>query len=242
MSALPSPLTPVRISVFALVAAFLAIVGATVSHGGADAWRWLHWVCKPLATLLMGMLAWRTSRPVSIAYRRDILIGIALCLSGDILLMLPVDLFVPGLVSFLLAHGLFIAAFCSDVRFAARWWAWLICLVYGALMTALLWHGIEAALRVPVVVYVLVLATMGGQALGRACWLREHGADRANAARHAAAGAVLFMISDSLLAWDRFRAPLPLASVYILTTYYAALWLIARSVDRGAASPTGGQG
>jgi uncharacterized membrane protein YhhN len=234
MSAVPSPQSPIRISAFALLAAAMAIVGAVVTHGGADTWHWLHWVCKPLATLLMGIVAWRASVPVSIAYRRDVLIGIALCLIGDVLLMLPADLFVPGLVSFLLAHGLFIAAFCSDVRFAARWWPWLVCLVYGALMTSLLWRGMAAALRVPVLVYVVVLASMGGQAMGRALWLRQHDDARTVPARYAAVGAILFMISDSLLAWDRFRAALPLAGLYILATYYAALWLIARSVDRGA--------
>jgi uncharacterized membrane protein YhhN len=241
MSAVPSS-PSVRISALAFLVAGLAILGALVTHGGADAWRWLHWVCKPLATLLMWVLAWRALHPVSAAYRRDILIGIALCLIGDVLLMLPGDLFVPGLVSFMLAHGWFIAAFSSDVRFAARWWAWLLCLLYGAVVTALLWRGIAGALRLPVLVYVVVLASMAGQALGRALRLRESGDARALSARHAAAGAMLFMLSDSLLAWDRFRAPLPLAGLYILATYYVALWLIARSVGRDAMASRGGQG
>ncbi|NMW25824.1 lysoplasmalogenase, partial [Rhodanobacter denitrificans] len=38
--------------------------------------------------------------------------------------------------------------------------------------------------------------------------------------------------SDSLLAWDRFRGPLPLASLWVLSAYYLALWRIARSVQR----------
>jgi uncharacterized membrane protein YhhN len=50
------------------------------------------------------------------------------------------------------------------------------------------------------------------------------------------------MISDSLLAWDRFRGALPWAALYVLTTYYAALWLIARSVERGPETLTGEQG
>lgn len=245
MSAVPSaPATQAsfRLSAFAWVAAGAAIIGAIATQGGADAWHWLHWVCKPLATLLMLALAARAMRPVSATYRRYILIGLAFCLLGDILLMLPADLFVPGLVSFLLAHGLFIAAFSSDVRFAARWWPWLLCLAYGAGMTLLLWRGIGTALRVPVLVYVLVLASMGGQALGRASWLRQQGDGRAASARYAGIGAMLFMLSDSLLAWDRFHTALPLASLYILATYYAALWLIARSVERASTALTGGQG
>jgi uncharacterized membrane protein YhhN len=226
---------------FALIALVVggAILGALSTSGGVDAWHWLHWLCKPLATLLIFIMVWRTMRPVSAAYRRYVLIAIAFCLLGDILLMLPQNLFVPGLVSFLLAHGMFIAAFSRDVRFAARWWPWLVCLAFGAGMAALLWPGIAMTLRAPVLVYVIVLATMTGQALGRASWLRVRGDARAASARFAGLGAGLFMISDSLLAWDRFRAALPWAALYILVTYYVALWLIARSVERGPTAITG---
>lgn len=227
---------------FVVLIAAGAIVGSLATSGGMDTWHWLHWLCKPLATFLIFLLAWRAARPVSMAYRRNVLVGIAFCLLGDVLLMLPQDLFVPGLVSFLLAHGWFIAAFSSDVRFASRWWTWLLCLAVGAGMGALLWSGIPPAMRLPVLIYIGVLATMAGQALGRASWLRARGDARAISARYAGIGAVLFMASDSLLAWDRFRAPLPWATLYILATYYAALWLIACSVERGPTALTGEQG
>jgi uncharacterized membrane protein YhhN len=73
-----------------------------------------------------------------------------------------------------------------------------------------------------------VLATMSGQAGARA--LARRGTPQAAAARWALGGALLFMLSDTLLAWDRFRGPLPLAPLWILATYYPALWGIARSV------------
>lgn len=224
-----------RGSAFIAIAATGAIVGSLATHGHADAWQWLHWVCKPLATLLIFLLAWRVAQPVSVSYRRRVLFGIGFCLLGDVLLMLPKDLFVPGLLSFLLAHGCFIAAFSSDVRFAVRWQPWVGCLAFGAGMAVLLWPGIALALRVPVLVYISVLATMAGQALGRASWLKAQRDVRALSARRAGIGALLFMASDALLAWDRFRAALPWAPLYILATYYAAVWLVARSVERGSA-------
>jgi uncharacterized membrane protein YhhN len=51
-------------------------------------------------------------------------------------------------------------------------------------------------------------------------------------ARLAAIGAVLFMVSDSLLAWDRFAGGVPARALLVLGTYYAAQWCIARSVQR----------
>ena len=89
-----------RITLLIVVSAIGAITGILL--GGP--WLWLHYICKPLATLLILWLASRTVEPVSPRYRRAVLIGITLSLLGDVFLMLPYDLFVPGLVAFLLAH------------------------------------------------------------------------------------------------------------------------------------------
>ena len=44
-----------------------------------------------------------------------------------------------------------------------------------------------------------------------------------------ALGAALFVLSDSLLAWNRFRNPFPAAQALIHATYFPAQWLIAIS-------------
>ena len=207
-----------------LLAACAAIAGALLAAHSPDG-RWLHWIAKPLATALVFALAWRARPAVSARYRHFVLAGIACSLAGDVLLMLPGDLFVPGLVAFLLGHACFIAALLGDSRFAVQAWPLLACLAYGIANLVALWGAIAAPLRVPVVVYVAVLCSMAGQALARAL--------RGDApARLAARGALLFMLSDSVLAWDRFRGPLPLASLWVLATYYLALWWIARSVQK----------
>ncbi|MDE2317310.1 MAG: lysoplasmalogenase [Xanthomonadaceae bacterium] len=207
-----------------LLAACAAIAGALLAAHSPDG-RWLHWIAKPLATALVFALAWRARPAVSARYRHFVLAGIGCSLAGDVLLVLPGDLFVPGLVAFLLGHACFIAALLGDSRFAVPAWSLLACLAYGIANLAALWGAIAAPLRVPVVVYVAVLCSMAGQALARAL--------RGDApARLAARGALLFMLSDSVLAWDRFRGPLPLASLWVLATYYLALWWIARSVQK----------
>jgi uncharacterized membrane protein YhhN len=215
-------------------AALAAIAGALLAAADPEpGWRWLHWAGKPLATALIFLLAWRAQPAQSPRYRRWILAGIACSLCGDVFLMLPGDLFVPGLLAFLCGHACFIAGFLGDSRFAARPLPLLACLVYGAVNLALLWDSIEAALRAPVIVYVVVLACMGGQALVRAQVFARRGDAQAPAARLAALGALTFMLSDSLLAWDRFDGPLPWSSLWVLSSYYLAMWWIARSVQRG---------
>lgn len=209
-------------------AAIAAILGGLLGEG-ADAWRWLHWLAKPLATALViaAALAWP---PITSRYRRRIVAGLICSLLGDVLLMWPADLFVAGLLAFLAGHLCFIAGFLGDSRFGTRPRAWLGCLLVAAANLALLWPSIPPALRVPVAVYALVLSSMGAQALGRA-WTHA-GSALAQPSRRAAIGAVLFMLSDSLLAWNRFHGALPLALAWVLGSYYAALWFIARSVAR----------
>jgi len=210
-----------------LCAAGAAMLGGVLGDG-ADVWRWLHWVAKPLATVLVLGAAAFAWPPIAPRYRRWIAAGLACSLIGDILLMLPADLFVVGLLAFLAGHVGFITAFLGDSRLGTRPLAWLACLLVVAINLTLLWPSVPPTLRVAVAVYALVLSAMGAQALGRA-W--QHAGDRlALPARRAAIGGLLFMLSDSLLAWNRFHGVLPLAAVWVLGSYYAALWFIARSV------------
>ena len=45
-------------------------------------------------------------------------------------------------------------------------------------------------------------------------------------------GALLFILSDTTLALNKFRAPVPQRDLIIMSTYYAAQFLIAWSVYR----------
>ena len=209
-----------------LLAAVAAIIGASLDGDG----RWLHWIAKPLATLLIAAIVWRADAAAP-GYRRAILLGMAFSCVGDIALMLPFDAFVPGLIAFLLAHLCYIVAFRAGFR-AGRdlLIAAALLAVFAGINLAGLWPLLPSDLRIPVVVYVVVLALMATLALARA-WTNNAATPSApTSARWAAIGAVLFVISDSVLAWDRFGGGLPAATLCVLSTYYAAQYCIARSV------------
>lgn len=209
-----------------LLAAVAAIIGASLDGDG----RWLHWIAKPLATLLIAAIVWRADAAPP-GYRRAILLGMAFSCIGDIALMLPLDAFVPGLIAFLLAHLCYIVAFRAGFR-AGRGllFAAALLAVFAGINLAGLWPLLPNDLRIPVVVYVVVLALMATLALARA-WTNNAATPSApTSARWAATGAVLFVISDSVLAWDRFGGGLPAATLCVLSTYYAAQYCIARSV------------
>lgn len=211
-----------------------AAVGAIAGALLGGPWIWLHYVCKPLAMALLLLLAARAAAPVSARYRGTILLGLLFSLLGDIFLMLPVDLFLAGLGAFLLAHLCYLGAFFvgSDAR--TRPTSIAVFAVFGVANLAGLLPGLESAMWLPVIAYVIALLLMAGFALARARSMRmREGAASAVAAsaRLAAIGAALFVASDTLLAWNRFGGGIPLASLWVLATYFIAQWCIARSVD-----------
>jgi uncharacterized membrane protein YhhN len=201
------------------VAALLSGALAVVSAPWALALPALNFVFKPLTTVLILAHAWPRGQDLPVV-RRWVLIGLLFSLAGDVFLMWPKEGFLPGLVSFLLAHLAYLWAFTRVTRLAAKP---LVFVSYGLLAAAILtqlWPGVPAALRAPVVAYVLCLAAMAAQAA--VVW-------RSGAARGTvlAAGGALFMTSDALLATNKFALALPMASLWILATYWAAQWCIA---------------
>jgi len=186
------------------------------------------YVLKPLATLALAVIALRASRGTR--YGSWIAAGLCLSLAGDILLMLPFGLFVPGLVAFFVAHLCYIAAFARDGGGLRAPWAPAIPVFGVAIaMLAVLWPTL-GAMRVPVACYVMVISVMSWQAIARWLTLRTRGA------AFAAAGSLCFLASDSALAIRRFSAPFAGATLVIFVTYYAAQWGLALSVRRDDAT------
>ena len=120
-----------------------------------------------------------------------------------------------------IAPRLTICAIVCDVRFSQRLRARLI----GLLSMALLFSQIAVA------AYVVVIALMTAQAIGRAT------EQQTPAAIAVAVGAGFFMLSDSLLAINRFVTPLPFSGLWVLSTYFTAQALILLHVLRRPETP-----
>lgn len=184
-------------------------------------------IAKPLTTVLLIVHAARRGADEPRA-RRWILAGLALSLVGDVALLWPKEGFLPGLIAFLLAHLAYIVAFHGRVRFAARWQPFAAYALIAALVLTLLWPGVPAALRLPVLLYVVCLGSMAAQSA--VVWRAARGTAAEPLARVGAIGGALFMLSDALLATNKFAGPLPLASLWVLASYWAAQWCIAGSL------------
>ncbi|MDP1648799.1 MAG: lysoplasmalogenase [Rubrivivax sp.] len=200
-----------------------ALVGsaalAIASAPWAPAMPVLNFVFKPLATLIVIAYAWRRGHDAPLL-RRWVLAGLVLSLAGDVALLWPKQGFLPGLVSFLLAHLAYLVAFTRVQRLAAWPPAFVGYAAVAGVVLWRLWPGVPVALQAPVLAYVVCLAAMAAQAA--VLWQR-------GSARGAvlALGGALFMTSDALLASNKFAGPLPWASLWILGTYWSAQWCIA---------------
>ncbi len=188
---------------------------------------WLIYICKPLTTLLILAVALAPGAFLADRYAGAIALGLVFSLAGDIWLMLPRNGFLPGLVSFLLAHVCYIVAFLAAPLAPGPAWPLLLLLpISGALILKYLWTSLPPSLKGPVSLYVAIIILMATLAVSRAMTYNDA------AARSAALGALLFYASDAALAIDRFRRPFALVHVVVLGSYFVGQLLIALSVGR----------
>jgi uncharacterized membrane protein YhhN len=209
-------MTTAALSILVAVSALLTI---RAEYAGP---RRRVYVFKPLTIAFVILIALQAKSGAPNLYKILILVGLLFSLAGDVFLMLPRDCFIAGLVSFLCAHLCYVAAFASDGGLALSVWAGAALAVYGASMLGLLWPRL-GSLKWPVAAYVAVILLMAWLALSRYAGAGPAGSGLA------AAGALLFAASDSLLAWNRFKGGFRAAQALVLVTYFAAQWLIALS-------------
>ena len=129
--------------------------------------------------------------------------------------------FIGGLVTFLLAHLLYIVAFVRVDRRLRLWRLAPVALWAALALPVLATHA--GALAIPVLVYGLVIFTMiwrAAAAMDGAGW---------NAGTIGLFGALLFGLSDTLLGYSRFVSPLPASNFLIMGTYWGGQTLIAAS-------------
>lgn len=156
-------------------------------------------------------------------------LGLFFSLLGDVFLMLPKEQFVPGLVSFLMAHIAYIAGFTPNLpptSLPALGLALLVTFiaapVYRRVRNALIDKEEDSLIR-PVLIYTNVISLMLLTAL--LTLLRPEWAK--GPALLASLGALLFFFSDGVLAWNKFVAPLPWGRLAVIVSYHIGQILIA---------------
>jgi uncharacterized membrane protein YhhN len=180
----------------------------------------------PLAVITFRALGEPADHPHGVEWLRDsdnLILGMALAFScvGDVLLDLDPDrLFVRGLQVFLFAHFIYILLFVRNWPRPLRPNGWQLALVAAVLIYSLLlaqwlgpslggvaWHVMLYVCAITVMVVTAILAGFSKPWIG--------------------VGAILFLISDSIIAVDRFKSPVAMRDYLVWGTYYLAQYGIA---------------
>ena len=134
-------------------------------------------------------------------------------------------MFIPQMLFFALAHGAYMCYFLPQAQLAPRPFVWpVLTALLLFLFVCIVPRAADPAERAGVAVYGLVIAGMLYSALqyrgAYAAWFRL--------------AALLFVFSDSVIAWGRFVAPVPCRTYVVMITYYAAQYLFYLFAVRAA--------
>jgi uncharacterized membrane protein YhhN len=195
----------------------------------------LVFIVKPL---LMPLLAWwlahETRHHPNRFLRKAVLSGLAFATVGDTLLLFTgrqsgALFFMLGLVAFLFTHLFYIGGFLSEKAlkngFLRRQPGLVLPFaIFLGFILWQLWPGIPAGMKLPVSIYASVITAMSLSVVN----LKN--SIPAPVFRSLLSGALLFMLSDSLIALHKFGEGFPESGIAIMVTYIAGQFLIARSV------------
>jgi uncharacterized membrane protein YhhN len=198
-------------------------------------WSDLHLWTKPALTgfLMVLVLACGPWRKASLKVLT--LLALSFSMAGDVLLMNDENesFFLFGLGAFLLAHIFYMSTFILtprlplEIPFLKRnpWSVFLTAGYIGLLFREL--KDDAGHMAGPVLFYAITIGLMLLMALNR----EKHVSPKSF--QLVLIGALLFVISDSLLAWNRFLHPIPNSPIWILGTYAWAQFLIVRGLIKG---------
>lgn len=213
---------------------FFAIVTVLEMFGDMADITLLHYGCKPLIMLLlMAYILQHRSLMRQFASLRWLFIGTIFALAGDVFLMIHgIDLFAFGLASFLVMQVCYIISFLRSIREAGhriQWQSKLIQIfllaLYGLAFLYVLQKPFASNAAIKplwpaVIVYAISICSMGIAATLRG------GAVSVTSFTWVVIGALLFIISDSAIALNKFLQPIALSTLLVMTTYAAAQYLI----------------
>jgi len=183
----------------------------------------LYIVAKPLLMVIL-LLYFVASTQTYPAWRHLVTLALVFSWAGDVFLISG-DWFVAGLAAFLVAHIFYIAAYQKTGAAYGNLQP-LTVAVFAFFGICLIWSiypGLQD-LQAPVFLYALVLLGMGVWA-----FKRKDGTN-GSSFRLVALGAVLFVLSDSLIALNRFAFAIPAERILVMSIYLTAQYLIVQGL------------
>lgn len=140
--------------------------------------------------------------------------------------------FLLGIVAFLIGHIWYIIAFLTEISSigAIPLYIYLI-IVPLALFGVVIFNRLKNSLgkmKIPVIAYIIIILFMLWSAIALSS-SKECVQCQISDIILLISGALLFVISDTLNAWEKFKQPIPYNRAVIMITYLLAQWFIVES-------------
>lgn len=204
---------------------FVLVIGSMLVR--IDILPKLELIAKPLLMPCL-MVFFILNVGTSGRFVRFILLALFFSMLGDIFMMFQPSgeiYFLLGLGSFLIAHIAYILAFLQNFGsekkglLSSKKLLAIPFLLFQFGFLFLCWSGL-ADMTIPVIVYSTAISGMALAALNRKPWVNH------SAWFWCFIGAVLFIISDSVIGMNKFYSSIPNAGILIMTFYTLGQWLI----------------
>lgn len=184
----------------------------------------LFQVLKPSTTVLIILLFMQQSKGMPKMEYWVALLALLFCLLGDTFL-LSADYFVFGLAAFFIAHIGFLITFVRAKGLVLRRASLALILLFSVTYYVFIFEKL-GELAVPVAAYFSIIILLLAQAFGMA---KEY---RGVVTRRIAVAALLFAVSDSLIALNKFVIPFDASSLLVLSLYWASITVLAVSLPQ----------
>ena len=205
-------------SIFLIAAFTFAALEALAVHRKQPR---LEYIAKPAVMITLFLWLW-----TSVGLQGALLwFGLAILFSlvGDVFLLFPQDrFFLAGLIAFLCAHAAYIVGFNMPLP-AISGWGLILAVIIGIngarVMRRILAPLVaqrQTQLRIPIIIYGVVISIMLLSALLKLTDLSW----KPVAALLVGLGAFLFYLSDIILAWMKFVAPVQYGPTYNILSYH----------------------
>lgn len=210
---------------FALIFSLILVL-ELISNQFESLTQW-HFVAKPLIVLSLLIFFLKQSKTHHNSIRNFMILALIFSLEGDVFLMFDDQnpkFFLFGLAAFLIAHIMYIIVFLKHRNKSKQPFLFItILLIYAAGLFYVLKDGLDAML-LPVIFYMIVILTMATTA-----YLRKGNVPIQNY-NLVFLGAILFLVSDSLLSLNMFYKPIPFANILVMLTYGFAQFFIVLGI------------
>jgi len=194
---------------------------------------WLDYCFKPLIMVWICSYFLLHSKNIDRVVVRLAAVGFLFSWFGDLFMMFSGEFlyFVLGIACFLVAQLFYAFLFLRTIDisgkkpFLKKKPMWLTpYILYGLIVYIALFPHLHTILKIAIFIYMIAILTMSSMALNR------YGNGHPISFNLVFAGSLLFVVSDTMIAVNRFLVPIPHEGLFIMGTYLAAQFLIMKGI------------